>query len=729
MVGTGNFMKQPSRRSRYFAWQLVLIAAPVLILAGMALYSLRQDRSAVEQGARDHAQTLVSTLGSQWQDSVRKDVEAFLNDYYMANYVPVALAWSETNKHFKLEEASAVRQLVEQTGTNPVLRTVPQIQCRIADARMVSPVEYPPLPEPPDWIHGLTPAQTDLSANFETALHVRRNPKTAGRFLKKMKAANIPNPVLANAEFGILMLETAQGTEANMPAKLIDFAHKYPESRSPSGTPLADLAVIRALESKSIGASEEALRQEVFRRIIQYPSLLTPEIIALSKTFGPELVQALEIIWQSQEEARAVLKHVRKIPPDPSAKISELWVRDNNRFTFVQRKTQDNNRTILVTLIPGRILESAFLNAWETTRNQIPSYISPEVEIAGRSWPVVPGGLESPELSQEVPVLASWAGKFKASLNRNAALDTGNERLNNFAPPGSFSTAFTLNLRLTQPDLLYASYQRRLWYTAALILAAAVAAWIGIINAWKGYRRQLKLAEMTSNFVSSVSHELRAPLASMRLMAESLDRGKIENEQKRKDYFRLIVQECRRLSSLVENVLDFSRIRQGRKRYEFEPIDGMALIRETVRMMETVANERNLTILFQTDADQEIQPEWDGPAVQQAVVNLLDNAIKHSPSGSVIKAGLEMTDEQKIKITIEDQGPGIRKEEQERIFDSFYRLGSELRRETRGIGIGLSIVKHVAEAHGGQVFLKSTPGQGSRFILELPLAPPTVRQT
>jgi two-component system phosphate regulon sensor histidine kinase PhoR len=339
---------------------------------------------------------------------------------------------------------------------------------------------------------------------------------------------------------------------------------------------------------------------------------------------------------------------------------------------------------------------------------------------------VVPDG--SSESIQEVPVLASWEGKFHASFDRNTALDISNESIKDFIPPERFSTAFLLNLRLMHPDLLYSSYKRRLWYTAALIMAAATAAWIGIINAWKGYRRQLKLAEMTSNFVSSVSHELRTPLASMRLMAESLDRGMSANEQKRKEYYGLIVQECRRLSSLVENVLDFSRIRQGRKHYEFESIDCTALVRETVRMMEPMAKERNLTFSVQTGAELDLQPEWDGPAVQQAVINLLDNAMKHSPESSIIEVELKMTGDRKIQIAIRDQGPGISEEEQKRIFDAFYRLGSELRRETWGIGIGLGIVKHVAEAHGGKVFLESTPGQGSRFILELPLIPPAARQ-
>jgi signal transduction histidine kinase len=728
MVAPGKSMRPTGQRPLHFARQLVLIAAPLLFLAGIALYSLRQDRTAVEQDARDQARNLVSTLGSRWQEYAGKDVGTFLNDYYLACYVPVVLAWQKANGLPEPGDASSMRQLAERARINPLIHSVPQIRCRISNDRLITPVEYPLSPVPPDWMHTISAAQTDLMGDLEEAVFLRRNPAVAGRVLARMKAAGIPDFVLVNAEFEILMLEATQSTAAGMLIKLIDFARKYPAFSSPSGTPLADLALIQALRTESIEAAGETLSQEVFRRVMQYPSILTPEIIAASEPLGTEIVHAIETVWQAQEKTRAAQRIAMKIPLNPSHPNAEIWVQINKKAIFIQRNVQDKNHVYTATVIPGGVLEQAFINALETTRNQIPSYISPEVEIAGRSWQVVPGGLESRESMQESSVLASWTGKFEASLDRSVVLDTGDEQLKFLKPPDVLSTAFTLNFRLTQPDLLYASYRRRMWYAAALILAAAAASWIGILNAWRGYRRQVKLAEMTSNFVSSVSHELRAPLASMRLMAESLDRGRIGDEHKRKDYYRLIVQECRRLAGLVENVLDFSRMRQGRKRYEFEPIDGLALIRETVRMMEPMAKQRSLTVSFQSGAGPDLQPEWDGPAVQQAVVNLLDNAMKHSPEGSVVKVELEMTRDQKIQIAIEDQGPGIKKEEQERIFDAFYRLGSELRRETRGIGIGLSIVKHVAEAHGGRVFLESAPGRGSRFVLQLPLTPPEVRQ-
>src|SRR5258708_21289175 len=205
---------------------------------------------------------------------------------------------------------------------------------------------------------------------------------------------------------------------------------------------------------------------------------------------------------------------------------------------------------------------------------------------------------------------------------------------------------FELQFYLTSREQMLSAERRRARLFAALIIGAVFAALAGLVTARRAFRRQLHLNEMKSNFVSSVSHELRAPIASVRLMAENLEGGKIPDAPRQNEYFRFIVQECRRLSSLIENVLDFSRIEQGRKQYEFEPADLNLLTQTTVKLMEPYAAERGVRLRLEApgngEAVSKIELSVDGRAIQQALVNLMDNAIKHSAKGETVTVGIEM---------------------------------------------------------------------------------------
>jgi signal transduction histidine kinase len=367
----------------------------------------------------------------------------------------------------------------------------------------------------------------------------------------------------------------------------------------------------------------------------------------------------------------------------------------------------------------------------------VPEYLGVGLEVAGR------------KLYAYAPDLRVW------SWGRQGGKEGSTFKVFHGSPPEILSAVSRLDggvetlkvsVYLTSPATLYQHQVARAFWFGALVLVSTMAALTGLFAAWRAFKRQEVLVEMKSNFVSSVSHELRAPIASVRLMAESLERGKIPDAPRQHEYFRFIVQECRRLSSLIENVLDFSRIEQGRKQYEFEPTDLAALTRETVRLMEPYAAEKGVALKLETSniehRTSNIELEVDGRAIQQALVNLIDNAIKHSPKGETVTVGLEVPgvrcqvsgepppsasppdlipDTPHLTLFVSDHGPGIPPEEHEKIFERFYRLGSELRRETQGVGIGLSIVQHIVEAHGGRVRVESDVGKGSRFVIELPL--------
>ena len=358
-----------------------------------------------------------------------------------------------------------------------------------------------------------------------------------------------------------------------------------------------------------------------------------------------------------------------------------------------------------VSFLPRRVLEAVLAKALAENSFLVPRYAGVSVALGGR--PLTAPGLLSPAPDRLL------LGSASQTLWLNSS--TSVIRLD-------------LWLQLVNRELLLATVRRQARLSGTIILAAAFAAFIGLLAAHRAFARQLRLNEMKSNFVASVSHELRAPIASVRLMAESLERGKCADRGKQQEYFRFIVQECRRLAALVENVLDFSRIEQGRKQYEFEPTDLRALVEQTVKLMQAYAVERQVKLelrdWFIHTVSPYTQPMLDGRAFQQALVNLIDNALKHSSPGQVVMVGCDTVLETTcpvLQLWIEDHGRGIPPAEHQKIFERFYRRGSELRRETQGVGIGLSIVKHIVEAHGGRVLVRSDVGQGSRFTIELPL--------
>jgi signal transduction histidine kinase len=366
-------------------------------------------------------------------------------------------------------------------------------------------------------------------------------------------------------------------------------------------------------------------------------------------------------------------------------------------------------------------------------RGHVPDYFGIEIDVAGK------------RLHEGAPDLRVWreVGFFEGggSKGRRIYLPTiATNVLASAFHSENGNDLLRVSVYLTSPATLFRQQSDRAFWFGSLVAISTLAAFVGLFSAWRAFNRQQELAELKSNFVSSVSHELRAPIASVRLMAESLERGKVADPPKQHEYYRFIGQECRRLSSLIENVLDFSRIEQGRKQYDFEPTDLRALLQQTVKLMEAYGFERQVSITLELPDHQpstfDYQLSLDGRAIQQALINLLDNAIKHSPNGQTISVVLEGPSDpghsdhasrithhaSAVRISVIDHGPGIPPEEHEKIFERFYRLGSELRRETPGVGIGLSIVKHIVEAHGGRIAVQSAPGKGSRFTIELPFA-------
>jgi len=254
-------------------------------------------------------------------------------------------------------------------------------------------------------------------------------------------------------------------------------------------------------------------------------------------------------------------------------------------------------------------------------------------------------------------------------------------------------------------------------YVAGLVLVLSLTFFVAYLL-WRDLKRELRLSEMRSHFVSSVSHELKTPLTSIRMFAETLRLGRFTDRKTQEDYLETIVEESERLTRLLDGVLDFSQIEQGRKTYRLRKASTADVVRATVRAVEYPLKREGFDLRVRIEDD--APALLDADAVQQALLNLVVNAMKFSGDSREIDLRLSSQDGQ-ARIEVRDRGVGIPREEQARIFESFYRVETEENRRIPGAGLGLALVEHVAKGHGGRVLVESAPGRGSTFTLELPL--------
>ncbi|MCX6169811.1 MAG: ATP-binding protein [Ignavibacteriales bacterium] len=261
--------------------------------------------------------------------------------------------------------------------------------------------------------------------------------------------------------------------------------------------------------------------------------------------------------------------------------------------------------------------------------------------------------------------------------------------------------------------------RNRTYTNLVMIVALSV---LMLIVAWFGYRNikhEVELAQIKSDFVSNVSHELRTPLALINMFAETLSMGRITTEEKRNEYYGIIQQETERLSRIVNKILTFSKIEAGKWQFNFSKTDLNLIAGKIYDNYKFHLQQKGFEFLFEP-AGSSIEINLDPEALSESVINLLDNAIKYSNNNKrvILRTGLVGA---KAFIEVEDSGVGISNEEQKKIFDKFYRAGNVDLHNTKGTGLGLTLVKHMVDAHKGEIKLKSEIGKGSSFRLIFPI--------
>jgi signal transduction histidine kinase len=276
----------------------------------------------------------------------------------------------------------------------------------------------------------------------------------------------------------------------------------------------------------------------------------------------------------------------------------------------------------------------------------------------------------------------------------------------------------TLQVHLAGPQTLddNVAEQRRFLIWTGVLTTLAVVTIAGLAALALG--RQLALHELKNTSVATVAHELRTPLASMRMLVDTLREGRVRSDEQRREYLELIAAENERLSRLAENFLTFSRLERGTQPVRLEPVPAREIVERAVAPLRARLDAVNFTVevpesLPAVRADREALP--------QVFTNLLDNALKYTGEEKRIALRARV-DGPRLAFSVEDNGLGLSREERSAVFRPFYQVDQKLSRTREGCGLGLTIVRRIVEAHGGEIEVASEPGKGSVFTVKLPLA-------
>jgi two-component system phosphate regulon sensor histidine kinase PhoR len=284
-------------------------------------------------------------------------------------------------------------------------------------------------------------------------------------------------------------------------------------------------------------------------------------------------------------------------------------------------------------------------------------------------------------------------------------------------------TLYAWRIQITPRDVaeLRAQAERERLLGVLLVPVSLVIISVGLGVLWLSVRAERRSSQMRSDFIANVSHELKTPLSLIRMFGELLATGKHKGESMAREYAGIITRESERLSHLIDNVLDFARLERGKASYNFAEGHLEEVVERALDVFRHRLEKEKLRLRTEIEANLPAV-RMDEDAMTLVLLNLVDNAVKYAGDGGEVSVRLRRVPGA-VALSIADRGSGIAADEQRRIFERFYRAENARARNVRGSGIGLALVKHIAEAHGGRVEVASTPGQGATFTVYVPAAP------
>jgi signal transduction histidine kinase len=277
--------------------------------------------------------------------------------------------------------------------------------------------------------------------------------------------------------------------------------------------------------------------------------------------------------------------------------------------------------------------------------------------------------------------------------------------------------AWWVSIRPRDPAVMSRYVLRQRWIygtTLALLVAGMV---LGVVLVVRDLSRERRLSQLRTDFVANVTHELKTPLTSIRMFAETLQLGRATNETEKQESLDVIVGESERLTRLINTVLDFSKIERGQKEYRMAEVDVSEVVHSALKTLKYSLEDKGFTL--ETEVEPAVRATADADALEQAILNLVDNAVKYSRSTKWVQIALWRRDDL-VFVRVSDKGMGIPEAEKQRIFDKFYRSRAANEGDAGGAGLGLTVVRHIVDAHKGRIELESKVGEGSSFTIVLP---------
>ena len=403
----------------------------------------------------------------------------------------------------------------------------------------------------------------------------------------------------------------------------------------------------------------------------------------------------------------------------------------------IQGNTQESNHLEKIKILREAIANSLeyiesiqslkpLVGSWILRRNSSEQVGDSLIWEAYGDMPLIVGINEESE--NQSPVLLAFNGpKILSTVIEEAGLDEtfpGSCRVitdpngGGIRPGGPFRGFWLRFDEMKVSDWSQSSLPFPIFYWLILFLVVGFTAFGGYL-VWRDVSRELAIADMRSHFAASVSHELKTPLTAIRMFAEALTMGVHKRPEEQQEYLQTIVSESERLSRLLNNVLDFSKIEQGTRTYRFEPTSLEEIVHAAERALAFHLDQKGFNLRI--ELDEEIPPvKADRDALEQAVLNLLHNAMKYSGESRDIFLKLRREGDT-ARIDVIDFGIGISDVNRNHIFGKFFRVTGIENQRIPGTGLGLTIVSHIAKSHGGRIDVDSRPGEGSTFSIVLPL--------